>query len=431
MKRNILIGNIITYIATFLPVLILVIENPGMLRFDTFYNSCTTLAKIGGLAGIGLFALNIILSSRNKFLDRVYGGLDNVYTVHHDKGLVTSILLFLHPSFLALRELEKGIMAVILYVMPTDSLPVNFGKLALILFTLAMIFTVLRRFEYQRLQKIHKSLGVIFVIGAIHAFMVGSNVSTQPILRTYVGALTLFAVASYINTTLLGNILSKKYNYTVNSVESSENIIKIDIKPKGEKLVYNPGQFIFPSFNQKGLNEKHPFSIVNKPSDIIIKLIIRPLGDYTNRLKALKNGTDVLLEGPYGGFDYRKGGYKQIWVAGGIGITPFLSMIQQIDFESDNYTIDLFFSYSNEDDKVLAKDLEDQLSKMDNFRIFSYDTLEVSRLSVDKIAEISQDILDSDVFICGPIGMIESLEKQFMKFGVSKEKIHLERFKLL
>jgi predicted ferric reductase len=431
MKRNILIGNVITYIATFLPVFILLVENPDVLRLDTFFNTCTTLGKIGGLAGIGLFALNVILSSRNKFLDRVYGGLDNVYTVHHDKGLIAFILLLLHPSFLALRELETSVRAVFLYVIPSGSTSVNLGKLSLMLFSLAIVFTLIRRFEYQRLQKIHKSLGLVFIIGALHAFTVGSNVSTQPVLGVYVGALALLAVASYVNNTLLGNFLSKKYRYIVENVESSKDVITITMSPKDEKIPYFSGQFIFPSFQQKGLEETHPFSLTSKPSDDGISLVIRPVGDYTNRLRELSLRTEVTIEGPYGGFNYGKGGDKQIWIAGGIGITPYLSMFKELNDEPERPSIDMYFSYRNDGDKKLAKELADKLQNWSKCNFYAYDTRKVSRLSAKKIAVTSQGLLDSDVFICGPIEMIESLEKQFIRLGVKRESIHLERFKLL
>ena len=431
MRRNILIGNIVTYIATFLPAAILLVENPSVLKLDNFYNTCTTLAKIGGLAGIGLFALNVILSSRNKYLDRVYGGLDNVYKVHHDKGLITFILLLMHPSFLALRELETSIMAMILYFLPSSSIPVNIGKASLILFSLAIIFTVLRRFEYQKLQKIHKSLGVTFMIGSVHAFTVGSNVSTQPVLRLYVSALVLLAGASYVNTTLLGNIISKKYRYTVETVESSEDMIKIDMKPIDEKIQYTAGQFIFPSFQQEGLRETHPFSMTSKPSDMALSLAIRPLGDYTRNLSGLSFGTEVKIDGPYGGFNYRKGGEKQVWIAGGIGVTPYLSMIKELENAPTRPAIDMYFSYRNDGDKELGNELKDRLSEWKNCNYYAFDTRTVSRLSVEKINETSRDLLDSDIFICGPIEMIESLEKQFIKTGAKKENIHLERFKLL
>jgi len=247
----------------------------------------------------------------------------------------------------------------------------------------------------------------------------------------YVGALALLAVASYVNNTLLGNFLSKKYRYIVENVESSKDVITISMSPKGETLPHFSGQFIFPSFQQKGLEETHPFSLTSKSSDDGISLAIRPVGDYTNRLRELSLRTEVTIEGPYGGFNYGKGGDKQIWIAGGIGITPYLSMFKELNDEPERPSIDMYFSYRNDCDKKLSQELADKLQNWSKCNFYTYDTREVSRLSAEKIAETSQGLLDSDIFICGPIEMIESLEKQFINQGVKRENIHLERFKLL
>ena len=106
-------------------------------------------------------------------------------------------------------------------------------------------------------------------------------------------------------------------------------------------------------------------------------------------------------------------------------------MFKELNDEPERPSIDMYFSYRNDDDKTLAQELADNLSNWSKCNFYTYDTREVSRLSAEKIAETSQGLLDSDVFICGPIEMIESLEKQFIRLGVKRESIHLERFKLL
>ena len=93
LKRSVLIGNTLTYAASFLPALILALESPDTLMFNDFFNAATSVAKISALGGIGLYSVNVLLSSRNRYLDQIYGGLDNVYVIHHDKGLIAFILL--------------------------------------------------------------------------------------------------------------------------------------------------------------------------------------------------------------------------------------------------------------------------------------------------------------------------------------------------
>ncbi len=431
LKRNILIGNIVTYTAALLPIVILALENPYSLRFNNFYNFYTSLAKIGALGGIGLFAVNILLSSRNSYLDSMYGGLDNVYVIHHDKGFITLIFLLIHPTFLALR-LAENFIAVFQYFLPNDSIAVNLGKFSLVLFTVIIIITVSRRLEYQTLLKAHKFLGVLLVFSAFHAFMVNSNVSRLVVLRAYVVLLVFLALLAYINTTILGNIITPKHVYIVEKLSMpSKSLISIDLSPIKEKLRFKSGQFIFPLFHQKGLKEKHPFSLASKCSDNKLNILIRPVGDFTNKLTDLREGTKVTIEGPYGGFNYRKGGNRQIWIAGGIGLTPFISMANFFEEDPVHPTVDMYYSYRLEEDKILATKMKNLIHQYRSCRYFEVNTRKTIRITADKIFQESEDVERADIFLCGPSKMIEDLRKQFLRKGIKKDKIHLEWFKLL
>jgi predicted ferric reductase len=159
MQKEIFRANLITYILSFLPVIILILEKPSVISFSTIYSTFTSLAKIAGLAGIGLISFNVLLSSRNSLLDKLYGGLDTVYLVHHDKGKIAFIVLLLHPTFLSARLLEDSILAALLYILPSEDIAVNIGKIALILMSISILVTLYIKLEYEKLRKIHKTLG--------------------------------------------------------------------------------------------------------------------------------------------------------------------------------------------------------------------------------------------------------------------------------
>ena len=431
LKRSVLIGNTLTYAASFLPALILALESPRALMFNDFYSAATSIAKICALGGIGLYSVNVLLSSRNRYLDQIYGGLDNVYVIHHDKGLIAFILLVVHPTFLALRLAEDSFMEVLLFLLPSDSPAINLGKLSLVLFSLVIALTIWGRLEYQRLMRAHKSLGVIFLLGALHAFTVGSDVSSLIYLKTYVGALIALAVLAYVNTTVLGNMAAKKFVYVVDKVESPyEGLVSIDQRPKGEKMAFEAGQFVYPTFHQEGLEESHPFSVTSKNSDDELSLLIRPLGDFTARLRGLETGTEVTVEGPYGGFNYRKGGEKQIWVAGGIGVTPFIGMARSLEDDPSHPSVDMYYSYRGEGDEYLCGLMRALLLAYESCRFYEFNTSRTGRITVEKVSETS-NLKDVDVYLCGPKEMLEDLRRQFTRHGVKPERIHIERFRLL
>lgn len=421
----------LTYLAAFLPVLILLVENPTILSLTTFPEIATLVAKIGGFAGLGLISVNVLLSSRNGFLDKLYGGLDQVYVVHHGKGLVGFVLILLHPAFLALRYIEDSFGAVLSYLLVNKGLGVNLGVFALLLFVVIIILTFMRRLEYQSLLKTHRGLGVVLLVGASHAFIAGSNAGKLPILRAYLLVLVSVSLLAYINTSILGNAVARKYRYIVDTVKQpSDSVIKINMNPVDEEIQYSSGQFVFPLFKQEGLDERHPFSFTSSPGMDDIELMVRPLGDFTDRLSGLKPGTSVVLEGPYGGFDYRKGGNTQIWIAGGIGITPFISMVRELIEQESPPVVDVYYSYRLGGDASLSELMRAICENAESLRFFEIDTKKRQRLTVDEITENSQ-LMSSDVFMCGPIGMIDDFAKNLVKHGVRRNRIFMERFRLL
>ena len=430
LNRRIIAGNAFTYAAAFMPVLILAAEAPWALSFQTFSYAAASLSRLCALAGIGLYSVNIILSSRNSVLDRAFGGLDSLYLVHHGKGRLAFALVLAHPTFLALRRAES-LTDFFLYFVPGGALGVNLGRLSIWVFTIAITVTVIGRLEYQRLLTVHRALGPAFLLGAVHAFMVGSNLSSQPFLQAYVGTLAVLAVLAYVNTTLLGNHLAPKRLYVVDRVDAStEGLVHIDMSPAGDKLSYRSGQFIFPLFHQEGLRERHPFSLTSEESDEALSLMVRPLGDYTSKLRELRPGTRVSVEGPYGGFTYLKGGASQVWVAGGIGITPFIGMARSLALDLNPPRVDVYYSFREEDDRHLSELMRALLELIPGSRLYVHETRNTPRLTASSISHNS-DLEDADIFLCGPASMLDDLSRQLRAAGVRKDRVHMERFKLL
>src|SRR6185436_3048157 len=79
-------------------------------------------------------------------------------------------------------------------------------------------------------------------------------------------------------------------------------------------------------------NQFHPFSITSAPAERTLRITVKAIGDYTNALRRLLDeGAEAIVEGPFGSFS--NAGLpqpRQIWAAGGIGVTPFLSMARSL-----------------------------------------------------------------------------------------------------
>ena len=210
------------------------------------------------------------------------------------------------------------------------------------------------------------------------------------------------------------------------------NVVQIKLEPVGQPISYKPGQFVFMRFIGAGAGiskEWHPFSISSNPKDSALEISIKGLGDYTNKLTALKAGTHADIEGAYGRFSYVN--YKntqQIWIAGGIGITPFLSMSK--DIVGSNAHADLYYSVKTESELINWDMLSEQaVGAPNNLRIIPFiGDKQPSYLSVDFIAENSGGLEGKDFYICGPPPMMQSLKKQLRARGVPATSIHSEEF---
>jgi predicted ferric reductase len=106
----------------------------------------------------------------------------------------------------------------------------------------------------------------------------------------------------------------------------TEDLIEITLAPTGPApLPVAGGQF---AYLRVGDAHEHPFSVAGVDADGSVRLTIRALGRDTGRLYAeVREGVPATLRGPYGMFDHTLGGARQIWVAGGIGIAPFLGWL--------------------------------------------------------------------------------------------------------
>ncbi len=225
----------------------------------------------------------------------------------------------------------------------------------------------------------------------------------------------------------------KNYIYKVVAVNKlTSKIIEVILEPIKEKMSFTAGQFVSVSFKQDGLpKEFHPFSIASSPREGKIRLAIKALGDYTSQLiKELKVGAQAELNGPQGEFIYSLAKYKrQIWIAGGIGITPFISMAEDLVRQRGDYQIDLYYCTRNKAEAVylnLLLKIEKQLQG--KFKVVAFYSEEKGHIDVDYIRQNSGELKQRDIFICSPPRMTEELTNEFLVNGVKEKNIHWEKF---
>jgi predicted ferric reductase len=162
--------------------------------------------------------------------------------------------------------------------------------------------------------------------------------------------------------------------------------------------------------------------------DLELRITVKGVGVYTRALRKLERGALAVVEGPYGEFSHRNVPNRdQIWIAGGIGITPFLSMARSLEDDED-LDADIYYAVETDEEALFLDELETLAARRDGLRVIPVVREKVGYLSAEKIEEASGDLATKDIMICGPPAMLENLQAQLLARGVSAERIHSEEF---
>lgn len=390
----------------------------GELKGNLWSNTHRIMGEVFSSWVVTVFAANFLMATRAKWVEKIFGGLDKMYMIHRRSGVIAVVLLILHFLFVP-RDLTEF----------TIGKPMGFYALILILvgvmLSVAPVFK--RKIKYHKWINFHKLMGAFYVLGIVHSLKVPTLTSELPIVRVYVYGMALIGIVAWIYKAFLYNLFNKKLNYTVNAVKHFTNdTTEILLQPVNKNLSFNAGQFTFISFEGMNKNEAHPFTISNHPNDNLLRLTIKALGDYTADLQtSLTEGTQAKIQGSFGLFNFKKAKHKkQLWLAGGIGITPFLSFIRELN---SDYDITLVWSVKSIEEANYKEEIEKIASEKPNLNFVLWDSQNKGYFSIGKKYN-SQTIKDHSIFICGAEVMRESYIKQLLEKGMSINDIHYEEF---
>ena len=124
-------------------------------------------------------------------------------------------------------------------------------------------------------------------------------------------------------------IFLKRKKFAVTGSENiSPSVLRIRFSPEQERVSFRPGQFAYLRFLSESIPpDEHPFTISSSPAEPEIAVTVKSLGDFTEKLTLLKRGDSVVFDGPMS-FTPLPDGREKLFIAGGIGITPFLSVLR-------------------------------------------------------------------------------------------------------
>ena len=307
------------------------------------------------------------------------------------------------------------------------------GMVILVLLTVAPRVPLISRFlnlSYAKWRIAHKLMGVFFIMGLAHYMLVGT-ISQQTIPGMYMLLWSFIGIIAFIYRQFFSRLFEPYRNYVVEQVTPlNGTCVEISLKPEGKKRVdFKAGQFVYVYFKSRHLREPHPFTISSSPNADTLRLTIKASGDWTGYLcNNLEPGATAAVHGGFGMFNYKDGGPEQVWIAGGIGITPFLSWVRDLNGNLD-VEVDFFYSVRGEADILFWDEFEVAADAYNNFRPHLQYSSKDGHLSPKDIAEMSKgDITNKHIYLCGPVKMSEGFAQSFKKMGIPAGQIHYEEF---
>lgn len=393
----------------------------------------TYIMQLLGLVGLSLMALNFILSTKFKFIEDLFKGYDKSYKIHRRVGEIAWVLIFLHPVVRTIAAFT-GIETIIQHFVPGDLAMYNWGILAFWILTFLIFLTIVVNLPYHIWKMTHRFMIVPLLIATYHGFTNTYSPFLIPIVSVYILILASIGTLCYIYTEFLLVRLGKAFFYTVSKVNQMGNITEIYFKPLKRKMNFKPGQYVLMTFldNKQLGRESHPYSISSGPDDEFIRVSAKSSGDYSSKLHLVKVGNLVRFVGPFGYFVLNESRDIQIWVAGGIGITPFLSMIKHLAVDPEKFSskkIYFFYCTNNMEEATYMKEVDNLIVKLTNFKVIYHCSDEKGRINSKVIQEaVKNDYISSLIMLCGPLGMMQSLKQQFVADGKLEDDIVFEDF---
>lgn len=396
--------------------------------FATGHLPGTTFPVISlGAVAFSLMALNLLLATRFPGFDRLFGGLDQVYFAHKWMGITALLCAALHQQIKINTQGQQVMQSL-------SALSIQVAQISFYsLFVLVLISFFKRlpklNFEipYALWRWSHRLLGVVFAGLAFHQFFVKAPFDNNALLATHLNIMAALGLISFFYTQIAPWVRTKGYRVAKITRHAAATIV--DLEPKGRGIRPKPGSFAFVSFGAKGLRETHPFTVSQIHPNGGIQFSIRGLGDFTKHLRGgLTEGVSARVQGGYGRFDYSRGGATQIWVAAGIGITPFLAWADSLTADNKDQ-IQLIYCVRNDAEAVGLDRLQAAADRMAGFGFTLHKSETDGRFDAAKlIAAVPFNVTKASLWFCGPPPLRAALQKGLKTAGQSPRSVHFERF---
>lgn len=391
-----------------------------------------------GFVGLSMMGLQFFLTGRFRHITSPYG-IDVVYHFHRQISIIAFFFILLHPVIL----ISSSPSTLVLLNPLTAPWWITIGTGGLLAFIIVIV-TSLYRIEmgiiYEHWRIIHGYMSVVAVAFSMTHIAGVSYYVQEPVKRWLWISMVIGWILALLYIRIVKPISMLRRPYLI------ENVIKergdswtLALKPHGHKgMNFKPGQFAWLTIGKSPFAiREHPFSFSSSAMNPgQIEMTIKELGDFTSKIGEVAKGTRAFMDGPYGTFTidhYRSSGY--VFIAGGVGITPIISILKTMADRNDLRPVVLFYQSKTLEGTTFREELEN-LKKRLNLQVIHILSQpsddwegETGRINENVIAKyLPSKRMEYEYLVCGPQPMQMALKEALKKLGISLERVQSESF---
>ena len=398
----------------------------------------TEFAVAIGYTGLAMMGLQFGLTARFRFVTAPWGE-DVIYHFHRQVSLIAVGLVVAHPLiiFAAQPELlarpENG-------EVPLGAVAAVLSIGALITLVVMALWRVKLKIGYEAWHRTHIALALAAITGGI-VHMIGWSFYLQDERKRMLWiALVAFWIALLLYVRVFKPLFMLRRPYRVAAVRAERgDATTLVMEPDGHPgFRFTPGQFGWLSV------WRSPFAITGHPFSFSasaeapggrVEMTIRNLGDFTARVQQMPVGQRVYLDGPYGAFTIGQPADMHVLVAGGIGITPMMSMMRTLADRGDKRPVVLFYGSKDLESTIFREELDALQPRLDLRVVLVLAAPpagwagETGRINAELLSRhLPKPYAMHEYFICGPDPMMDAVEMALDSLDVPMSKYHSERY---
>ncbi len=392
-----------------------------------------------GFVGLSMMGLQLVLVARIKTVAAPFGE-DALVAFHRYMGYAGTAFVFAHPVLLMVLVDPSYIERVIPWTAPWAG---RFGSLAILCLIVVIVTSVWRarlRISYEVWQAIHLIASAVALIAAlVHVELINYYVD-RPWKRGLWILMTAAVLGVFLWVRIIRPAIRMRHPWTVRSVvEERGGISTITFQPLNHQgFTFAPGQFGWLSVHRSPFSlTQHPFSFSSNGDDSsAVQMGIKALGDFTETVSRLQPGTRAYIDGPHGVFSpdrYQGPGF--VFIAGGVGISPIMSMLRTLAARGDRRPCYLFYGVNDINQAAFREEI-DRFS-VNSELIVSYVISDPQSDWTGERGYIGAETLRRGLpanrrslqyFICGPGALQDAMEDALRDMQVPGEHVHTEHF---